>query len=49
MSYWELFWTGALIVAASSFAVITVIVTFRGYRDLMQMFQRLTQQGKENE
>ena len=50
MSYWILFWTGALIIAGCSFAVITVIVSVRGYHDLMKMFRRLTAQGgKENE
>ena len=37
-------------VSACSFAVITVIVTFRGYQDLMEMFRQLTRQTeKENE
>lgn len=48
MNYWMMFWTGALVIAACSFAVITAIVSARGYRDLMQMFRRLTAQaGKE--
>jgi hypothetical protein len=46
--YWQAFWTGALVIAACSFAVITAIVTVRGYRDLIQMFRRLTAQaGKD--
>jgi hypothetical protein len=50
MSGWQMFWTGSLIIAGSSFAIITAIVTFRGYQDLMQMFRRLTlQSGKERE
>lgn len=50
MNYWQTFWTGALVVAGSSFAVITAIVTVRGYRDLMHMFRRLSaQRGKERE
>jgi hypothetical protein len=52
MNYWMMFWTGALVIAGCSFAVITAIVSVFGYRDLMQMFRRLTAQGgkeKENE
>ena len=45
MNYWQMFWTGALVVAGGAFAVITAIVTVRGYRDLMQMFRRLSLQG----
>lgn len=50
MNFWKIFWTGALVIAGCSFAVITAIVSVRGYRDLMQMFRRLTAlRGKEND
>lgn len=48
MRYWQPFWTGALVVAAGSFAVITAIVTVRGYRDLMQMFRDLRAQAEKD-
>lgn len=50
MNGWLLFWTADLLVAATAFAIITIIVTVRGYRDLIQLFRRLTQpdqQGRE--
>ena len=50
MNGWRIFWTGALLIAGGSFAIITAIVTFLGYRDLREMFRRLTLQGgKERE
>jgi hypothetical protein len=50
VNFWEIFWTAALVIAGCSFAVITAIVSVRGYRDLMQMFRQLTAvRGKENE
>ena len=50
MNFWMIFWTGALVIAGCSFAVITAIVSVRGYRDLMQMFRRLAAlRGEENE
>ena len=50
MIFWKTFWTGALVIAGCAFAVITAIVGVRGYRDLMQMFRRLTAlRGKEEE
>lgn len=48
MNYWLTFWTAALLVAGLSFATITGIVTVRGYKDLRTMFNRLTQQRKDN-
>ena len=44
MNYWLIFWTGWLVLAAVSFAVITGIVTVKGYRDLRSMFSRLAEQ-----
>lgn len=44
MTYWLIFWTAALLVAGSSFALISLVVTVRGYRDLLNMFSGLRQQ-----
>ncbi len=49
MTYWRLFWTAALLLAGSSFAAITLIVTVRGYRDLLSMFSGLRAQQGERE
>jgi len=47
MESWRLFWTVFLIVSGASFAFITVVVTVKGFKDLLEMFTRLSQQ-KEN-
>jgi hypothetical protein len=44
MRFWQLFWTISLVVAGSSFALITLIVSIRGGRDLRQMFRDLSKQ-----
>ncbi len=44
MRFWQLFWTISLIVAGSSFAFITLMVSVRGGRDLRQMFRDLSKQ-----
>ncbi len=44
MNHWLIFWTTLLVVAGASFAVITVIVTVKGYEDLRNMFSRLAEQ-----
>jgi hypothetical protein len=50
MNYWQVFWTFWLVTAGASFAVITVIVTLKGYRDLRSMFTGLAgQRTKDNE
>jgi hypothetical protein len=41
---WLAFWTIALVIAGASFAVITGIVTVKGYKDLLSMFTRLSEQ-----
>ena len=45
MNLWLIFWTASLVIAGVSFAVITAIVTVKGYRDLRSMFRRLAEQG----
>ncbi len=47
MRYWEIFWTFWLIAAGLSFAVITAIVTVKGYRDLRNMFSGLASQKEQ--
>ena len=46
MYFWQLFWTISLVVAGSSFAFITLVVTFKGVKDLREMFKQL---GKQQE
>jgi hypothetical protein len=48
MQYWELFWTAFLLVSGFSFAFITFVVTIKGFRDLLGMFYRLSQQQRES-
>lgn len=48
MKYWQWFWTVSLIAAGISFAVITVVVTLRGFADLREMFKGLLKQKKED-
>lgn len=49
MNYWLLFWTISLLVAVTSFAVITIIVSIKGAQDLQQWFSNLNQQNKERQ
>jgi hypothetical protein len=44
MIFWLNFWTISLIVAGASFAVITAIVTVKGFEDLKEMFKGLAKQ-----
>ena len=44
MRFWTWFWTAAIVVAGASFAFITVVVAFKGARDLKTLFRRLTEQ-----
>ncbi len=44
MNYWLVFWTVSLVTAGLSFAVITGIVTVKGYKDLRAMFTVLAEQ-----
>jgi hypothetical protein len=41
---WQLFWIASLIVSGAAFAVITLVVTVRGFGDLREMFRRLREQ-----
>ncbi len=44
MKYWQWFWTVSLVIAGTSFAAITAVVTLRGFADLREMLKRLLQQ-----
>ena len=46
LSSWALFWTLWLVIAGASFALITVIVTVLGFRDLRNMFRVLREQDE---
>ena len=48
MESWKLFWTIFLLISGASFAFITVVVTVKGLRDLLDMFSGLSRQQKEN-
>lgn len=47
MRGWEIFWTIWLAVSGASFALITVIVSVLGLRDLKAMFRSLEHQAKD--
>jgi hypothetical protein len=48
MESWKLFWTIFLVVSGASFAFITVVVSVKGFRDLLDMFSRLSEQQEES-
>jgi hypothetical protein len=41
MNAWYYFWMANFLIAGSAFAVITLIVLVRGFRDLRDMFANL--------
>ena len=43
---WALFWTVWLVIAGTSFALITVIVSVLGFRDLKILFRMLREQDE---
>ena len=45
---WYLFWLVNFAIAVSAFAVITVVVLFRGSADLRAMFRSLDRTRREN-
>ena len=49
MYFWQLFWTISVLLAGSAFAFITVTVTFKGVRDLREMFRQLSKQQGNRE
>jgi len=49
MRYWLFFWTFAALTAGLSFALITIVVTIKGGRDLRELFRRLIEQREKRE
>jgi len=49
MNLWLWFWAICLLVAGSSFAFITIVVTIKGFGDLRQWFGNLSRQIREEE
>jgi len=47
MNLWLWFWTISLVVAGTSFAFITVVVTIKGAGDLKNWFSSLQRQNRE--
>ena len=47
MRYWLLFWTFAALTAGLSFALITIVVSIKGGRDLRELFRGLLEQRKK--
>ena len=48
MNYWFYFWIVCFALAGSAFAVIALIVLVGGFKDLRQMFARLTRHSDSN-
>lgn len=48
MKYWQIFWAVSLVVAGVSFAFITLVVSVRGYKDLREMFARLSRRSDDH-
>ncbi len=48
MRYWLFFWTFAAVTAGLSFALITIVVTIKGARDLRDLFRRLVEQKRRH-
>jgi len=46
MKGWYFFWMANLFLAGSAFAVITIIVFFRGLKDLREMFAKLRSEAE---
>jgi len=49
MHYWKLFWMVFLLIAGTSFAFITAVVTVKGFGDLLRMFTNLSRQKDESQ
>jgi hypothetical protein len=46
MNAWYYFWMANFLLAGSAFAVITLIVLFRGLHDLREMFANLRAEAR---
>lgn len=45
MKYWEVFWTLCLVIAGTTFAIITLVVIVKGGPDLREMLRQLRRQN----
>jgi hypothetical protein len=48
MEVWKLFWTLALLVSGSAFALITLVVILKGGRDMRAMLRGLKAHHDDN-
>ena len=49
MEFWPTFWSVFLVFGLSVFAVVAVLVTVGGYRDLRRMFAKLEEERQRGE
>ncbi len=49
MRVWQAFWLVSLVVAGSSFTLITIVVAVKGLQDLRDLFRRLHHREDEQE
>ena len=49
MRAWLFFWAASLLIAGVSFAGITIVVAFRGFHDLRELFRHLLERKGEAE
>ena len=49
MRAWEMFWTFWLLVSGAAFAIITVIVTLKGFGDVKRMLSGITKSHDDPE
>lgn len=46
MNAWYFFWMANFVIAGTAFAVIAIVVAFRGVKDLREMFSNLRAAAK---
>ena len=49
MHGWQIFWTIWLLVAGAAFAIITVVVTLKGFGDVRRMLSGIKSRGDSEE
>jgi hypothetical protein len=49
MEFWKAFWSVALLVAGSGFALITLVVILKGGGDLRKMLSGLKAKAEDNQ
>jgi hypothetical protein len=48
LSFWKTFWTAAILVAGSGFALVTLVVILKGGGDLRAMLSELTKHRNDD-